>query len=223
MEILEKFNLSRKLSNKISKIRKDVQDKINSEIGSKLEKWIIIYMIDKLGIRIGHTNERGTFGCCTLLRKHVKIIDKKTIKLTFLGKHNILYDKVVTLDPKVVSYIKKQKGKLFPNTDPSMVNRILNKYIDGLTAKVFRTYNVNHKLKLLLSRKPQDVNPKKWLILSNKKIASFCNHTSRSTSKDNYIDPRIIKNYLDKYNLNIKEFYSDEQLKKFIEILNISK
>lgn len=223
MEILEKFNLSKKLSNKISKIRKDVQYKISTEKDAKLEKWIIIYMIDKLGIRIGHENERGTFGCCTLTKKHVKFLNNKEIKLTFLGKHNILYDKVVNLDPKVIVYLKKQKGRLFPNTDPSMVNRVLNKYISGLTAKVFRTYNVNHKLQLLLAKKPIDVKPKKWLIHANKQIALFCNHTSRSTSKENYIDPRIIQEYTNKHGLTLKDFYSDEQLKKFSNILNIAK
>lgn len=219
-KINEKFLLAKKLENNIHLIRKIVKNKIeNATTEKEKQKYIVIYIIDKMGIRIGNENDRGTYGCCTLEKKHIEIKEDNKVKFKFIGKHYIEYDKVIRLDKEVYEFFKKAKQrkseKLFSKIDSKMVNRLLEHLIPDLTGKVFRTFNVNHKLKLMLKRKPEKDEPKKWYKKVIKEIMTFCNHTNVGTSKENYIDHKITKEYCNKYDLNIEELVSKTTLKKF--------
>ena len=220
--IRDKFKLAKKLENKIHLIRKIVKNKIENATDEKeLQKYIVIYLIDKMGIRIGNENDRGTYGCCTLEKQHVEIKEDDSIRFKFIGKHYIEYDKTIKLDKSVYKYIKKVKEgrtktkKLFGKIDSSMVNRLLEHFIPDLTGKVFRTFNVNHKLRLMLRRKPENTKPEVWYKKVVKNIKEFCNHTNVGTSKENYIDHEITKEYCNKYNIDIKKLVSETILKKY--------
>lgn len=214
--VLAKFNLANKLARRIHNIRSIIQSKLKKTIGRDHQKYIVIYLIDKTGIRVGHENERGTFGCCTLERQHIKFHHNKEITLRFIGKHSILFHRKFQVAPEVYRYLKQVNGQqLFPHVDPSMVNRTLNKFMSGLTAKVFRTYLTNYKLKEFLSKKPKSVTARNWFKEANKKVADFCNHTSVGTSKANYIDPRIVTQYCKKYEIPISSVYSKALITKF--------
>lgn len=215
--IRDKFRLAKRLENKIHLIRKIVKNKIENTMDIKeRQKYIVIYLIDKMGIRIGNENDRGTYGCCTLERKHIELKGDNKIRFKFIGKHHIEYDKVIKVEPKVYEYMKGVKTrKLFSKIDSKMVNRLLEYFIPNLTGKVFRTFNVNHKLKMILKRKPETENPAKWYKKTIKVIKEFCNHTNVGTSKENYIDHEITKEYCDKHKIDIKELVSKTTLKKF--------
>ena len=214
--ILAKFDLANKLGRNIKKIRTTVHSKLKSAKDRELQKYVVIYLIDKTGIRVGHENERGTYGCCTLERQHIKFHHNKTITLRFLGKHSILFHKTFQVCPEVYSYLRSVKSpQLFPLVEPAIVNRRLDQFMPGLTAKVFRTYLTNYKLKEELRKKPKTVTARNWFKEANKKVAEFCNHTSVGTSKANYIDPRIVANYCQKYDIPVSSVYSKTLIEKF--------
>lgn len=218
----EKFDFAKKLSRKLKAIREDVCKKITSTDGRELQKYIVIYLIDKLGIRVGHENDRGTYGCCTLLRKHVRCVNNSNqIILKFIGKHNIEFCKRFEVLPKVYQYIRRCPTKeLFPDITPTNVNFLLDKYMKGLTAKVFRTHHACELFKKTLKSKPVNTTARKWYRYCNKTVAEYCNHTSNGTSKDNYLDPRITIDYCNKYEIPLKCVYSENQLKKFKLFIN---
>lgn len=219
----EKFDFANKLSKKLTMIRKIIHEGIEKSDGSQLQKYIVVYLIDKLGIRVGHENDKGTFGCCTLLRTHVRCIKgSNKIHLKFIGKHQIEFSKEFEVLPKIYNYIRKTKGvkELFPDITPAHINRMLDKFMKGLTAKVFRTHHACSLFKKMLNRKPKNVSARKWYIHSNKVVAEYCNHTSNGTSKDNYLDPRITIEYCKKHEIPITSCYSEKQLKKFKLFLN---
>lgn len=214
--IYQKFDLAHKLGRNINKIRSVIERKLKETQGREIQIYSIIHIIDKTGIRVGHENERGTYGCCTLEREHVKFHHNKRITLRFLGKHSILFHKTFEISPIVYNYLKKVKTRqLFPEVDPGTVNRRLDQFMKGLTAKVFRTYHTNYKLKELLAKKPKQTTARNWFKEANKKVAEFCNHTSVGTSKANYIDPRIVSNYCKKHDIPVSSVYSKALMEKF--------
>ena len=109
-------------------------------------------MIDRLALRVG--NEKGddeadTVGCCSLRVEHIKIEEDNKITLDFLGKDSMRYKNTVVVDSKVHEnlkrFIKGKKGEddLFDMINASKVNDYLKSLMDGLSAKVFRTYNAS--------------------------------------------------------------------------------
>jgi hypothetical protein len=55
---------------------------------------------------------------------------------------------------------------------------------------------------------------------ANKKAAHACNHTNNNTSKNNYIDPRIIYTFSNKTNIPISSLLSEQCIKKFHWVVN---
>ena len=66
-----------------------------------------------------------------------------------------------------------------------MVNKFLNSYMDGLTAKVFRTYNASWTFVQQLKDTPKDASVADKILAynrANRLVAVLCNH-QRSVSK----------------------------------------
>lgn len=113
------------------------------------------YIIDKLALRVG--NEKGedeadTVGCCSLRIEHVKLLAGNQIEFDFLGKDSMRYHNVVGIIPEVWKNIeifmqkKQPTNDLFDKIDAQALNDYLKELLDGLTAKVFRTYNASSTL-----------------------------------------------------------------------------
>lgn len=194
-----KFDTAKKLNKLIVSIRRNNFNNLTSNDVDEKTKQLAccLYLIDNLALRVG--NEKGddeadTVGVCSLRVEHIELLEDYKIKLDFLGKDSIRYQKTVSIDHNVYNnLIKFIKGKekddeLFDLINPTLLNNYLKSMMEELTAKVFRTYNasklfqdelneINSKIDNIKLDESQKIN----LILdmynkANIKVALLCNH-----------------------------------------------
>ena len=110
------------------------------------------YLIDSLALRVGNEKseeEADTVGCCSLRFEHIRIEDDSKITLDFLGKDSMRYLNTIKIDEIVWSNLKdflkgkKEGDDLFDKINAGSLNEYLRSLMEGLTAKVFRTYNAS--------------------------------------------------------------------------------
>merc|ERR550534_1769131 len=119
-------------------------------------------MIDILAIRVGNEKdtdeEADTVGVCSLRKEHVKLLADRKVEFDFLGKDSMRYYNVVPFPHLVYTIMqecmagKKTGDDLFEQIVPGDVNDYLKQHMDGLSAKVFRTYNASITLQKELDR-----------------------------------------------------------------------
>ena len=194
-----KFDTARKLGKQIIEIRRANGNNIISDKVDIKTKQLAsaLYLIDNLALRVG--NEKGedeadTVGVCSLRVEHVKFMDGNKIGLDFLGKDSVRYQNTVKIDPEVYNVLlgftkgKSKSDDLFDLINPQMLNQYLGSMMEGLTAKVFRTYNASklfqqelNEINFKIEKMNNDDSAKINLILdmynkANVKVAILCNH-----------------------------------------------
>lgn len=106
-------------------------------------------MIDKLALRVGNEkseDEADTVGTCSLRVEHIKLEENFNITFDFLGKDSMRYFNTVQLDElpykNIKEFIKNKSDEadLFDLISASTLNDYLKQLMEGLSAKVFRTY-----------------------------------------------------------------------------------
>lgn len=231
-----KFNLARKLSKNILEIRRTNMNNItSSDVDDKTKQLATaLYLIDNLALRVG--NEKGddeadTVGVCSLRVEHIKLLPDNKIELDFLGKDSVRYQNVVKIDPDVYNSLikliknKKKTDDLFDLINSQMLNQYLGNMMEGLTAKVFRTFNASKLFQTELNQinkqidkiNNDDVN-KINLILdlynrANIKVALLCNHQKNISKSFN--------EQIDKINEKIKNIKNKKkQLEKEKDSIN---
>lgn len=132
-----------------------------------------------------------TIGCCSLRYEHVTLYDElngkeNIVVFDFLGKDSIRYYKEVSVDKRVYDNLKAFKETvkvgdlLFGCISTKIINRHLKAQLNGLTAKVFRTYNASITLQNQLDDLTQEHMSIPGKILSynraNRIVAILCNH-----------------------------------------------
>lgn len=208
----KKFEKARELKKHIDRIRKDYYKGLKSEMMVERQRATAMYLIDKFALRAG--NEKGedeadTVGCCSLKYEHVTLKPPNTVIFDFLGKDSIRYYDEVTVDPLVFKNLKifkkppKKPGDeifdrltvscLVPlclecsklNNQTTALNKHLQTYMPGLTAKVFRTYNASYTFaRLLKDMKPGGsvAEMVKAYNDANREVAILCNHKRTVTA-----------------------------------------
>lgn len=183
-----KFEKARRLKDYITKIRRDYRDGWKAKVKEVRQRSVAMYLIDKLALRVG--NEKGedeadTVGCCSLRVEHIKFIPPNTIELDFLGKDSIRYfnsvevEKLVYENLKLFCRGKDPSDEVFHRLTVTGLNDYLKSLMDGLSAKVFRTYNASQTLDRLLQKlaASDDLNEKiVFYNQQNKEVAILCNH-----------------------------------------------
>lgn len=97
-------------------------------------------------------------GCCSLRVEHLNLLPGNQVEFHFPGKDSIIYHNTVTVIPEVWNNIeifmakKGQTDQVFDKIDPSVLNDYLKELLDGLTAKVFRTFNASFTLQNELNK-----------------------------------------------------------------------
>ncbi|ORY95748.1 hypothetical protein BCR43DRAFT_311936 [Syncephalastrum racemosum] len=192
---MQKFEKARELKKYVDDIRKDYSKELKDKSSEVRQRATAMYLIDRLALRAG--NEKGddeadTVGCCSLRYEHIELEPPNTLHFDFLGKDSIRYQNSVKVDPQVFKNIKifrDQVGHgnpIFDRLTTSGLNRHLNNYMPGLSAKVFRTYNASHTFQQQLNKltRKDDSIPDKMLSFNraNRDVAVLCNH-QRSASK----------------------------------------
>merc|ERR1711902_383262 len=108
------------------------------------------------------------------------------VEFDFLGKDSIRYNNEVAVDKRVFKNVKlfmenkKDGDDLFDRLNTSLLNQYLQQLMEGLTAKVFRTYNASFALQQQLDEltDPDDNVAAKMLSYNraNREVAVLCNH-----------------------------------------------
>jgi len=215
----KKYDIARKLKKKINTIRhsynkyieyvnliEDVRDSYLEEI----EIGVCTYLVDHLALRVGNEksdDSADTVGVTSLRIEHISLPSNNVVKLDFLGKDSIRYNKVFEVEEnvwKALEYLVKNKQKkdnLFSKVTPDILNDYLRSFLKGLTAKVFRTFNASYLLsKRLKESKVQEyINNKKnknieksqillnYLMYCFVEIATICNHRKKESKSINNV------------------------------------
>ena len=197
MNDMRKYEKARVLKEKIKDIREDYLKKIEDKDIRNRQLGVATYLIDTLALRAGNEKdseeEADTVGCCSLRVEHIEILPNNQIKLDFLGKDSMRYENVVTVRAEVWKAIegflknKKPEEDLFDKIDAQALNDYLKSMMEGLTAKVFRTYNAS----ITLQNELKKVNLKGKTMQekvdvydeANKQVAILCNHQKTVSKK----------------------------------------
>lgn len=249
----EKFDLARKLRRKIKEIRAKYNELLVDKSEEMRQLGTCIYFIDYLALRVG--NEKGeeeadTVGITSLRVEHLSLMDDLHIKLDFLGKDSVRYVKVIKVDELVynnlIQFIKNKSKttEIFDKISTVSVNKYLQTLMEGLTAKVFRTYNAsslfNTELNDVKIKENMKEDEKFNFLLNtfnqaNIKVAQLCNH-QKNVQKNfkeqiSKIDEEIEKvkedksketkkSRITKLNMKLKKLKAKKELK--LELKNIS-
>ena len=187
-----KYEKAVKLSKEIEKIK----DKIVKDMKNKDPKISRIatacYLIYRTAMRVGDEkdpDEADTVGATTLRKEHINITEN-TIEFDFLGKDSVRWQETVKAEGndkqfqenlKKLIQNKKPKDEIFEDITSRHVNAYYSSIVNGLTAKVFRTYlattMVKNYLKEHNNMKGKTPNEKLYHAkLANLEAAIMCNH-----------------------------------------------
>ncbi|KAL6081321.1 hypothetical protein STEG23_037602 [Scotinomys teguina] len=191
----QKYEVARRLKGVVDKIRAQYRADWKSPEMKKRQLAVALYFIDKLALRTGNGKEEGetadTVGCCSLRVEHVRLYEKAdgqehVVELDFLGKDSIRYNNRVSVEKPVFQNLqhfmedKAPKDSLFDALTTASLNKHLQDLMEGLTAKVFRTYNASITLQeqLRVLTRAEDSLASKVLAYNraNRAVAVLCNH-----------------------------------------------
>lgn len=197
----QKYEVARRLKGVVDQIRCQYEEDWKSKDMKKRQRSVALYFIDKLALRAGNEKEEGetadTVGCCSLRVEHITLhprLDGKSnvVEFDFLGKDCIRYCNKVPVPKQVFKNVQsfmenKDPGDdLFDKLSTSSLNKHLQDLMDGLTAKVFRTYNASITLQEQLDALTKEDDNVTAKLLSynraNRTVAILCNH-QRATPK----------------------------------------
>lgn len=195
MSDFAKFEKARELKKHIDKIRKDYEKELRDRLMEVRQRATAMYLIDRFALRAG--NEKGeeeadTVGCCSLRFEHVTLELPNKVTFDFLGKDSIRYVNTVAVDAQVFKNLKifkkepKRDGdKLFDRLTTGDLNKHLQSYMPGLSAKVFRTYNASWTMQQELAKLDNTGTVAEKQVqynAANRAVAILCNH-QRSVTK----------------------------------------
>ena len=190
----QKYETARKLHKCIDKIRATYKDDWNSEEMSIRQRAVALYFIDRLALRAGNEKDEDqadTIACCSLRVEHIELFEEKdgkdyVVVFDFLGKDSIRYYNEVPVEKCVFKNLqqfkanKKDLDDLFDSLNMAVINKHLNELMEGLTSKVFRTYNASFTLQDQLDKltKEDDSLYEKCHSYNraNRAVAILCNH-----------------------------------------------
>ncbi|XP_078508283.1 DNA topoisomerase 1 [Lissotriton helveticus] len=191
----QKYEVARNLKKTVDKIRNSYRENWKSKEMRVRQRAVALYFIDKLALRAGNEKEEGetadTVGCCSLRVEHIKLYPENdgqefVVEFDFLGKDSIRYYNKVPVEKRVFKNLqlfmegKQPEDDLFDRLNTSILNKHLQDLMEGLTAKVFRTYNASITLQQQLKEltNPDDNVPAKILSYNraNRAVAVLCNH-----------------------------------------------
>lgn len=192
----KKFEKARELKDIVAKIRQDYNRDMKSKTTATRQRATAMYFIDRLALRAGNEKKEGeeadTVGCCSLRFEHIKLEPPNIVHFDFLGKDSIRYQNTVTVDLQVYKNLRifrrnseTEKDQLFDRVTTQELNKHLSSYMEGLTAKVFRTYNASYTFQEQLKNTPVDGTVIEKILAynrANREVAILCNH-QRTVSK----------------------------------------
>jgi DNA topoisomerase-1 len=183
----EKFKKAEKLSKEIPKIATHIIKNLESDDLDKRKLATVSWLILEVNMRVGDEKDPGeadTVGAITLRPEHVKI-EGNTLNFDFLGKDCVRWTKKVEAPLPVINNIERfsreNKEYLFEGINSRKVSRFLSEKMDGLTAKVFRTWRctttVRERLQDCKTKKEDPEYEKQYCAKkANLEAAKIANH-----------------------------------------------
>jgi len=190
---IEKYDKANLVGDNLEKIRNQILEGIKSEDKQIRKVATACYIIDHLNIRVGDEkdeDEADTVGATTLRPEHVKI-SGLTVVFNFLGKDSVEWNKegefpevfVKSLQELIDEANKSEddKAQIFSDVGSRHVNAFLGEIVDGLTAKVFRTYHATTVVQNYLDESDVDTSDadfvkKEVAVMANREAAIVCTH-----------------------------------------------
>ncbi|XP_060517379.1 DNA topoisomerase I, mitochondrial isoform X1 [Cylas formicarius] len=218
----QKYETARRLHKCVDKIRENYQADWKSKEMKVRQRAVALYFIDKLALRAGNEKDEDqadTVGCCSLRVEHIELHEEKdgkeyVVVFDFLGKDSIRYYNEVPVEKRVFKNLtlfmegKKNGDDLFDRLNTSIMNKHLNDLMEGLTAKVFRTYNASWTLQQQLDLLTNEDDTVAEKILSynraNRAVAILCNH-QRAVPKGHQKSMEKLKEKIQDKRTQIKE------------------
>lgn len=152
----EKFDKAEQLGNEIPKIEEHIMKNLDAKDDERRKIATVCWLILVLNLRVGDEKDLGeadTVGAITLRSEHIKI-EHDVLHFNFLGKDSVRWIKSMNASPILISniehYSKTCKEYLFEGLDSKKVSRFLSEQMNGLTAKVFRTWRTTKVVKKYL-------------------------------------------------------------------------
>lgn len=189
MSDYKKFEKARQLKDHIDVVRADYRSKLKSPKTVERQMAVATYLIDVFALRAGgekSDDEADTVGCCSLRYEHITLKPPGTVVFDFLGKDSIRFYQEVQVEAQVFKNLKIFKRppsgpghQLFDRLDPTLLNKHLQNYMPGLTAKVFRTYNASKTMQDQLDLIPNEGTVAEKMLkynAANRTVAILCNH-----------------------------------------------
>jgi DNA topoisomerase-1 len=175
----EKFDKAEKLGGKVPKIAEYIMKNLGDKDDGRKKVATVCWLILEVNLRVGDEKEPGeadTVGAITLRPEHIKI-EGSILHFDFLGKDAVRWVKQVKAPPTVVTNIKHFsetcKEYLFEGIDSKKVSRFLNEKMEGLTAKVFRTWKVSKTVKEYLEKNEVKREEPEYVKLYHAKMANL--------------------------------------------------
>ena len=222
-----KYEKAVKLSKEIEKIK----DRIVKDMKNKDPKIsriaTVCYLIYRTAMRVGDEkdpDEADTVGATTLRKEHINITDN-TIEFDFLGKDSVRWQETVKAEGndkqfqenlKKLIQNKKPKDEIFEDITSRHVNAYYSSIVNGLTAKVFRTYLATTMVKNYLKEhdnmKGKTPNEKLYHAkLANLEAAIMCNHKRTI--------PKTFEESLENKRETLKNISKEQPWKKTLDAL----
>jgi len=186
----EKFKKAQKLDKEIPKVEEHIIRNLDSTDLLMRKIATVCWLILKVNIRVGDEKDPGeadTVGAITLRPEHIKA-EGKMLSFDFLGKDCVRWEKQVEAPPIVIRNIqefsKENREYLFEGINSRKVSRFLSQKMEGLTAKVFRTWRCTQTVRRNLDgckTKKEDADYIKQYCakIANLEAAKIANHKKK--------------------------------------------
>lgn len=231
----EKYDVASKLGKYIDDIREEYTNNWTSSGLEEKQLALVLYFVDEFAFRAGNDRSNDplasdTYGCCSLRKKHVTLLEGGNIEFDFDGKASVPYQNSKQIEIGAFDALKsllenkKPSDRIFDRISTRNVNSFLQLYDEQFSIKVFRTYRASSMMEAELSRTRNEMSHEAKLQTfekGNLEVAKFCNHQKSSressepspaTSLENYIDPRIVIAWCKNNQININMVYKSEEL-----------
>lgn len=183
----EKFNKAESLGKRIGKVQEHIMKNLTSDSPERRKIATVCWLILGVNIRVGDEkdpDEADTVGAITLRPEHIKI-EGNVVHFDFLGKDSVRWVKHVQAPQPVIAnltqYSQQCDVSLFEEINSRKVTRFLSETMEGLTAKVFRTWKCTKTVRDYLTKcdvKKEDPEHRKQYCakLANLEVAIIANH-----------------------------------------------
>ena len=223
----EKYEKAVKLSKEIGKIKDQIVKDMKNKDPKISRISTVCYLIYRTAMRVGDEkdpDEADTVGATTLRKEHINITDN-TIEFDFLGKDSVRWKETVKAEGndkqfqenlKRLIQNKKPKDEIFEDITSRHVNAYYSSIVNGLTAKVFRTYLATTVVKNYLKEhdnmKGKTPNEKLYHAkLANLEAAIMCNHKRTI--------PKTFEDALENKRETLKNINKEQPWKKTLDAL----